>query len=253
MEINNLIWNNDTIKASIINDGCYIEGTCGDKRFKDIKTPSVEDLCSDMIELNYIDDNFNGKSCAIVGNSSILLDKEYGNDIDKHDVVIRCNLGRTNGFEKHTGSKTSFRFVAAKSFTREEVPSHEKYDFNFLPSLKDEHFFIRFDYPNTRALIGGMINNYRGNNYIHYLSPDFICECDKLKSGYSSIGFISTIFATQIFEKISLYGFNFFKEDVETSHYFEKVKDWTSTGHDFDTEENIILQLQENDKLRVYR
>jgi hypothetical protein len=98
-----------------------------------------------------------------------------------------------------------------------------------------------------------MINNYKGNNYIHYLSPEFISECDKLKNGYSSIGFISTIFATQIFDKISLYGFNFFKEELEKSHYFEGVDKGTSTGHDFDSEENVILQLQEMNKLRIYK
>jgi len=248
--IKDFIWNNQQIKESIIKDSCYVEGTCGDKRFKDIETPSIEDLYNNMIELNDID--IKGKSCAIIGNSSILLDTEYGEIIDNHDIVIRCNVARTTGFEKNVGSKTTFRFIAAKSFTRDVLPSHSEYDFNFLPSLNNEHFFIRYDHPNTKALIGGMLNNYRGNNYIHYLSPYFILECDKLNNSYSSIGFISIIFGTRFFDKVSLYGFNFFKEGIEKGHYFEGIQKGTNVGHNFDSEENVILQLQENNRLRVY-
>lgn len=50
-------------------------------------------------------------SCAVVGNSGILLKTEYGDLIDSHDFVIRLNNARTNGFQKHVGSKTSISFV----------------------------------------------------------------------------------------------------------------------------------------------
>ena len=42
-------------------------------------------------------------SCAVVGNSPIILEKEFGNDIDSHDVVIRFNIAETEGYEKHVG------------------------------------------------------------------------------------------------------------------------------------------------------
>ncbi|KAL6967030.1 glycosyltransferase 29 [Sarracenia purpurea var. burkii] len=50
-------------------------------------------------------------SCAVVGNSGILLKSEYGDLIDGHEVVIRLNNARTGGFERNVGSKTSFSFV----------------------------------------------------------------------------------------------------------------------------------------------
>ncbi|KAF2300799.1 hypothetical protein GH714_015902 [Hevea brasiliensis] len=50
-------------------------------------------------------------SCAVVGNSGILLQKHYGELIDGHEVVIRLNNARTNGFEQHVGSKTNISFV----------------------------------------------------------------------------------------------------------------------------------------------
>lgn len=56
----------------------------------------------------------NGKkysSCAVVGNSGILLNSEHGKLIDSHKVVIRLNNARVNGYEKKVGSKTSISFI----------------------------------------------------------------------------------------------------------------------------------------------
>ncbi|XAR60123.1 Beta-galactoside alpha-2,3-sialyltransferase [Bertholletia excelsa] len=50
-------------------------------------------------------------SCAVVGNSGILLKSEYGELIDSHEVVIRLNNARTGGFERNVGSKTTFSFI----------------------------------------------------------------------------------------------------------------------------------------------
>ncbi|XP_010271703.1 PREDICTED: beta-1,6-galactosyltransferase GALT29A-like [Nelumbo nucifera] len=50
-------------------------------------------------------------SCAVVGNSGILLKSEYGGLIDSHEIVIRLNNARTEGFQRNVGSKTSISFV----------------------------------------------------------------------------------------------------------------------------------------------
>lgn len=44
---------------------------------------------------------------AIVGNSPILLEKEYGEEIDAHDIVVRFNNFVIDGYEKHCGCKTT--------------------------------------------------------------------------------------------------------------------------------------------------
>lgn len=51
------------------------------------------------------------RSCAVVGNSGSLLDKQYGSRIDAHEAVIRLNNARIAGFEKHVGSKTTLSFL----------------------------------------------------------------------------------------------------------------------------------------------
>ncbi|KAH7519043.1 hypothetical protein ACOSQ2_016363 [Xanthoceras sorbifolium] len=50
-------------------------------------------------------------SCAVVGNSGILLKKNYGELIDSHEMVIRLNNARTERFEQSVGSKTGVSFV----------------------------------------------------------------------------------------------------------------------------------------------
>lgn len=50
-------------------------------------------------------------SCAAVGNSGILLSNEHGELIDSHEVVIRLNNAKIEGFKHNVGSKTSISFI----------------------------------------------------------------------------------------------------------------------------------------------
>ncbi|XP_020087702.1 sialyltransferase-like protein 1 [Ananas comosus] len=50
-------------------------------------------------------------TCAVVGNSGILLQSAHGELIDSHDLVIRLNNARIAGFRRHVGSRTSLSFI----------------------------------------------------------------------------------------------------------------------------------------------
>ncbi|XP_050369472.1 beta-1,6-galactosyltransferase GALT29A [Argentina anserina] len=50
-------------------------------------------------------------SCAVVGNSGILLKSDHGGLIDSHEVVIRLNNAKIEGFESKVGRKTNISFV----------------------------------------------------------------------------------------------------------------------------------------------
>ncbi|ESW04412.1 hypothetical protein PHAVU_011G093000 [Phaseolus vulgaris] len=50
-------------------------------------------------------------SCAVVGNSGILLNRDYGSEIDAHEAVIRLNNARVDHFETKVGKKTSISFM----------------------------------------------------------------------------------------------------------------------------------------------
>ena len=47
------------------------------------------------------------RTCAIVGNSGILLNSSCGERINQHDMVIRSNLPIVKGYEPDIGDRTS--------------------------------------------------------------------------------------------------------------------------------------------------
>ena len=74
---------------------------------------SLDDLIVKMKELNKFESEIDSnKSIAVVGNSGKLLDQDYGELIDSHDLIFRCNLALTEGYEHKVGSKTDLRFIA---------------------------------------------------------------------------------------------------------------------------------------------
>ncbi|KAK6119856.1 hypothetical protein DH2020_046403 [Rehmannia glutinosa] len=78
------------------------------------------DTMSNLVnEVKFLIDEYNGKkgskglykSCAVVGNSGILLKSDYGKLIDRHEAVIRLNNARIASFERNVGKKTNISFV----------------------------------------------------------------------------------------------------------------------------------------------
>ncbi|XP_062512374.1 uncharacterized protein LOC134188187 [Corticium candelabrum] len=47
------------------------------------------------------------KSCALVGSSSLLLNRSYGSDIDSRDLVVRINDAPIRGYENYVKSRTA--------------------------------------------------------------------------------------------------------------------------------------------------
>ncbi|XP_006824351.1 CMP-N-acetylneuraminate-poly-alpha-2,8-sialyltransferase-like [Saccoglossus kowalevskii] len=47
------------------------------------------------------------KTCAVVGNSGILLNSSCGDEINSNDFVIRCNIPEIEGFSRDVGNKTN--------------------------------------------------------------------------------------------------------------------------------------------------
>eukprot|EP00232_Nephroselmis_pyriformis_P006024 CAMPEP_0182887408 /NCGR_PEP_ID=MMETSP0034_2-20130328/20808_1 /TAXON_ID=156128 /ORGANISM="Nephroselmis pyriformis, Strain CCMP717" /LENGTH=279 /DNA_ID=CAMNT_0025020773 /DNA_START=21 /DNA_END=857 /DNA_ORIENTATION=- len=51
------------------------------------------------------------RTCALVGNAGHITKKQYGQYINKHDVVVRFNVQKVGKFSKSVGSKTTYRVL----------------------------------------------------------------------------------------------------------------------------------------------
>ena len=56
----------------------------------------------------------NERTCAVVGSAGHLLQGEYGQYIDAHDVVVRFNTIPTGSYAANVGVKTTLRFLNAR-------------------------------------------------------------------------------------------------------------------------------------------
>ncbi|KAF3787307.1 Beta-1-3-galactosyltransferase [Nymphaea thermarum] len=83
------------------------------KRFQPEIMSELVSLVKGPLDRHYgsVPTNRRYASCAVVGNSGILLKKEYGELIDSHEMVVRLNNARTEGFQRNVGSKTTISFV----------------------------------------------------------------------------------------------------------------------------------------------
>jgi len=82
-------------------------------------------------------------NCIIVGSSSIVLNKEYGSEIDNFQEVIRFNRAPVKNFEKYVGSKTTFRIINNNVFLNQ--PGFEKENLHetfFAKNLKDNNIGV---------------------------------------------------------------------------------------------------------------
>lgn len=83
---------------------------------------------------NYIEDvykKWEGKTIAVVGNGT--PSRPWGAEIDNHDVVIRCNISWTEGYEELVGSKTTCITLGALGLINHipEIDTSVKYLFSY--------------------------------------------------------------------------------------------------------------------------
>ena len=177
----------------------------------------------EMFELPFYKDlplyEITGKSVAIVGNAKSLFDKKYGEEIDKHDVVIRFNKGFPNNDEIQ-GKKTTIVMLACEL----SKPDIQFYNAKYI--IRRSKF-----YENQV--------NFTISNEDRYLL------CERLGS-QPSTGFIAIdMCLTANAKSIDLYGFDF--EKTPTFYNTENYQ----TQHDYKSEESIVREYEKAGLLTV--
>jgi 5,10-methylene-tetrahydrofolate dehydrogenase/methenyl tetrahydrofolate cyclohydrolase len=176
------------------------------------------------------------KNIIIVGNSSNLLNKENGQFIDSHSIVIRVNHGYPikTDYRKNIGNKTDIYCV---SISRTDIVNNILKNSNFKFILRLTSF--NSDLNQTSVIYG---------NRLEYT------ELKKKFGGYKpSTGsvLINFIIKNIEFKHLNLIGFDFFEN--ESRFKKNKLGSFLYKEHDTQFEKNFILSCLEHKNVSLIR
>jgi hypothetical protein len=202
-----------------------------------------------------------GDSCSLVGNSGSILGSENGTSIDDAEDVIRFNNARIKGFEKDVGSKTSYRILNCHyilNILDEKYYNHQKTRFPeqeryLLHQFRDENLIFKTD-PSWRLWNQTEILDVaeKNNNKIYFMDKEFYDLGKKLNKGEEPTnGFVGLMLALRSYNKITCYGFSFYKKGIK-KHYYDDVRSNDQhRGHDFSVEEKWFSLLKDSGVIEI--
>uniref|UniRef100_UPI0037E8F029 ST3 beta-galactoside alpha-2,3-sialyltransferase 3a isoform X2 n=1 Tax=Semicossyphus pulcher TaxID=241346 RepID=UPI0037E8F029 len=210
-------------------------------------------------------DSLSCKTCIIVGNGGILVNKSLGQRIDEFDVVIRLNEAPVKGFEKDVGSKTTMRITypegAIQRMERYEAQSlfvlsaFKAQDFNWL-----RHMVFNQRLHSTDGFWKSVAKQVpREPSDMRILNPYFIQEASfKLiglphnngqmgRGNIPTLGAVAITMALHNCDEVSVVGFGYnMSTPYAPLHYYEKIRmsaikeSWT---HNISKEKEFLMKL----------
>ncbi|XP_053157137.1 CMP-N-acetylneuraminate-poly-alpha-2,8-sialyltransferase isoform X2 [Hemicordylus capensis] len=182
------------------------------------------------------------KTCAVVGNSGILLDSGCGKEIDNHEFVIRCNLAPVVEFAADVGTKSDFitmnPSVVQRAFGGFRNESDREKFVHRLSMLNDSVLWIpafmvkggekHVEWVNTLILKNKLKvrTAYPSLRLIHAVRGYWLTNKVFIKR--PSTGLLMYTLATRFCDEIHLYGFWPFPKDINGKsvkyHYYDDLK-----------------------------
>ncbi|XP_070033681.1 beta-1,6-galactosyltransferase GALT29A isoform X3 [Nicotiana tomentosiformis] len=172
------------------------------------------------------------KSCAVVGNSGILLKSQYGELIDSHEAVIRLNNARTGGFEGRVGSKTTLSFVNSNILhlcARREGCFCHPYGVNVALVMIVKYYSLKRFVEGTGKPLQEWAPAHDGANF-HYSS-----------------GLQAVILALGVCDKVSVFGFG---KSSSAKHHYHTNQRAELKLHDYDAEYDFYRDLVERPQVK---
>lgn len=187
-------------------------------------------MSSDFDGLSGLKEFFNNKSVAIVGNAESVLSKNFGDEIDKHDVVIRINKGFPSKNKLALGTKTTVLFLACT------LTPYELAQFNAAFTVRRSKLCHNIcDFNCSKEDRARLIQE---GNYLRKLEH---------KKSQPSTGFLAINFVLSTnYNKLDLYGFDFF---ATPTYYNPKGY---KTLHNGNKEQEKILEYQQCNLLKIH-
>lgn len=229
------------------------------------------------------------KNVAIVGSSSSLLERNYGNEIDRHKEVVRFNGAPPNGYEEDVGSRTTVQVVGIDL-------AYQYSDFYVKPSkCEEENDVARKEnarrmlalFPEAKFLTHDPRDEDRAKKSPRFLTAHYLMEAGAetqvfymLQNGYGA--FYKYYEANRDLERIGmrtrlsyggprsgikivmrcvisgikpdLYGFDVDHSADIARHYHDTVINANvaqNKSHDILAEMSLLLEMQAKDMVRI--
>ena len=200
------------------------------------------------------------QNCAVVGNSGILLRRNYGEVIDAHQMVMRLNNARTAGFEKFVGEKTTIVFVNSNILHQcarrvrcfcqaygEEVPivmyvSQVAHLMDVVMCGAAHKAPLLVTDPRFDILSARIVRWYSVKEFVERTGKS-ISEWASAHDGDSfhySSGMQAVMLALGLCEKVNLFGFG---KSNETKHHYHTAQRRELDLHDYEAEYNFYNDL----------
>ncbi|XP_062506392.1 uncharacterized protein LOC134182965 [Corticium candelabrum] len=186
------------------------------------------------------------KSCALVGSSSLLLNRSYGSDIDSRDLVVRINDAPIRGYEKYVGSRIADVIFtsAGRAMSRCPRTVNNRTVNNRTLIVRCWHRYNRAGVKDCKKRFSLPV--YSISPYLTSFTKDVLKEYklkrfkDKRYSAPTS-GVYATVFCLNFCRELHLYGFGYTKGQAYS--YYSNLKPGGKTRHDFRTERFLIHDI----------
>ncbi|XP_071711030.1 beta-1,6-galactosyltransferase GALT29A-like [Rutidosis leptorrhynchoides] len=203
------------------------------------------------------------RTCAVVGNSGILLKGNQGEVIDKHEFVIRLNNARIGGYERFVGSKTSLSFMNSNILHLcsrrggcfchpygENVPimmymSQPVHFLDYAVCNSSHKAPLTITDPRLDVLCARIVKYYSVNRYLRETGKPLESWSGShggTEFHYSS-GMQAIMFALGVCDQVDIFGFG--KSDSAKHHYHTNQKNELSL-HDYQAEYDLYEDLVKN-------
>ncbi|GMG98454.1 hypothetical protein Nepgr_000294 [Nepenthes gracilis] len=202
-------------------------------------------------------------SCAVVGNSGILLNSEHGRLIDSHEAVIRLNNAAIGPYQRNVGSKTSISFVNSNILhlcSRRTGCFCHPYGANVpivMYICQPMHFLdytvcnsshkspLLITDPRFDVLCSRLVKYYSLKRFADWAVNKSLEQWTASHDGYLfhySSGMQAVMLALGICDRVSLFGFG---KSMEAKHHYHTRQKAELSLHDYEAEYDLYRDLVE--------
>ncbi len=187
---------------------------------------------------------FNGASVAIVGNAGYLRDAAFGSIIDGHDLVLRMNNFRIDGFETSIGSRTDIFITNFSAHTvdldRPELRS-ARYILSSRPNIFRKYREQGIEEVFGRNITAGMQKIGRRDVFAPPL--DLFVEWTHRLGAYPTTGAMAILLISEVLAnrcgRMYISGFSFFEG---LKHYFNPTAVSGPIKHNMPDEKGLLRE-----------